>query len=54
MATKEQRWSKTFRIRVAPETFERAKRLAREQESSVSQIARRALTTYLAQQERNR
>lgn len=41
------RWSESFRVRVSPDAYRRAKELAREREATVSQIARVALTRYL-------
>ncbi len=55
MSTKETerpRWSESFRVRVSAETYEEAKRLAREREATVSQVAREALVRYLEAQPR--
>jgi predicted transcriptional regulator len=50
-STKEARWTESFRVRVSPETFAQAKRVAREREATVSQLARQALVRYLEQEQ---
>jgi predicted DNA-binding protein len=47
VATKTERWSVGFRIRVSPEQYERVKRLAFEKQTTVSQVAREALVRRL-------
>jgi predicted transcriptional regulator len=52
MATKEKRWSEAFRVRTDAATYEAAKRLARQRQSTVSQVAREALTRFVREQNR--
>jgi predicted transcriptional regulator len=52
MATKEKCWSESFRVRVSPATYEQTKRLAAQRQSTVSQVAREALTRFVKEEAR--
>ncbi|CAN5150649.1 hypothetical protein BH18ACT12_BH18ACT12_20670 [soil metagenome] len=50
MATKSThptRWSESFRVKVAPATFQQAKELAEQRQTTISQLTRLALSRFL-------
>jgi predicted transcriptional regulator len=45
------RWTASYRVRVAPETYEKAQELARRRETTISQLTRVALARYVEEQQ---
>jgi predicted transcriptional regulator len=43
---------RSFRVRISPDLHQRAKRLAEDQESTLSQVTRTALARYVEEQTR--
>jgi predicted transcriptional regulator len=46
------RWSESFRVRTDTATYEAAKQLAAQRQSTVSQVAREALTRFVREEAR--
>jgi predicted transcriptional regulator len=51
ISPKQSRWTESYRVRVSPETYEKAQALARRRETTISQLTRVALAHYVEEQQ---